>query len=94
MVSLHVLFFMINFSCVSYNTKGLRQDLKRVKIFNFLREKVPSGIILLQETHSVDLDLEKWSNKLNCDIFLNSGASNSRGTFIAFYKDLDYNVKH
>ena len=68
---------MQNFNCISYNTKGLRQENKRVKIFNFLKEKVADGIIMLQETHSIDSDLENWSNELNYYIFLNSGTSNS-----------------
>jgi len=85
---------MDDFAVVTYNVKGLRQKSKRVKIFNFLKTKVPCGIMMLQETHCVDSDLEEWSNELNCNVFLNSGTSNSRGTLIAFTKNLNARIIH
>ena len=52
---------------------------------------------MLQEAHCVDTDLEEWTNELDCDVFLNSGSSNSYGTLIAFTKNLkptiSYNFK-
>ena len=53
-----------DFVCISYNVKGLRRKEKRIKIFNYLKQKVQKGVILLQETHSTKDDLESWSNDL------------------------------
>ena len=85
---------MADFACVTYNVKGLRQKAKRVKIFEFLKTKVPCGIIMLQEAHCVDTDLEEWTNELDCDVFLNSGSSNSCGTLIAFTKNLNPTISY
>ena len=85
---------MADFTCVTYNVKGLRQKAKRVKIFEFLKTKVPCGIIMLQEAHCVDTDLEEWTNELDCDVFLNSGSSNSCGTLIAFTKNLNSTISY
>ena len=62
----------MNFSLISYNTRGLRDTNKRIKIFDFLKSKQKQGIIMLQETHSVAEDLERWQNELGYKTFLNS----------------------
>jgi hypothetical protein len=60
-------------------------------MFNYLKQKLQKGVILLQETHSTndDLesfstndDLESWSNDMGYKILLNNGTSNCRGTLI------------
>ena len=79
----------IDFACISYNVKGLRRTNKRVKIFNYLKEKVKKGVLLLQETHSTNDDLEAWSNEMGYKILLNNGTSNSRGTLIGISKILN-----
>ena len=53
---------------------------KRVKIFDFLKEKLGRGVLFIQETHSIPADKVPWSNELGFDIFLNNGESNARGT--------------
>ena len=65
-----------------YNVKGLRRKEKRTKMFNYLKQKLQKGVILLQETHSTKDDLESWSNDMGYKILLNNGTSNSRGTLI------------
>ena len=75
---------MGEFKCLSYNVKGVRNKEKRIKIFNFCKDKGKSGIILLQETHSIKKDVAKWKNEWGGDLYLNHGSSNSRGTLIAF----------
>ena len=45
----------INF--ISNNVKGIQNSLKRLKIFNSLKEKASyNGILFLQETHSSSKD--------------------------------------
>ena len=84
---------MDSIDIISYNTKGLRDLSKRRKIFDFLKDKLLSGIFFLQETHSAEFDAFKWQiewgNKSN--LYLNHGQSNARGTAIAF-KNLDFSV--
>ena len=55
--------------------RGIRNKKKRIKIFNYLKERLKNGLILLQETHSTNEDLENWSNELNCKLLLNSHTS-------------------
>ena len=83
---------MNDFSVISNNVRGLRNKNKRIKIFNYLKERLKIGLILLQETHSVVEDLENWSNELDCKLLLNSHTSMSRGTLIAISKNLDYKI--
>ena len=81
------------FSVITYNVRGLQTSKqKRITIFNYLKEKAPQGIFLLQETHSSDSVTQKWSNEWGSPIKYNHGTSNSRGTLIAFSKDLDYKI--
>ena len=62
---------------------------KRVKIFDFLKEKLGRGILFIQETHSTPADRVLRSNELGFDVFLNSGESNARGTLIAVSKNFE-----
>merc|ERR1712105_258490 len=82
----------LDFSCITHNTWGLKQKHKRVKIFNYLKEKVSKGIVFLQETHSVKNDLQKWKREWEGNLLLNHGTSNSRGNLIAFTKNFDYKL--
>ena len=50
----------LNFNVISLNTRALGNFAKRKKIFNYVKKHVSRrGIILLQETHSVQKD-EKY----------------------------------
>ena len=41
------------FNFLTNNVKGLQSTKKRLKLFNFLKNKIgPKGILFLQETHS------------------------------------------
>ena len=47
----------LNFDVISLNTRGLGNFAKRKKIFNYVKNMyLEGGIILLQETHSVQKD--------------------------------------
>ena len=74
-------------SCLTYNVKGLRQKLKRIKVFNYVKEKLKNGFRFMQETHSVQNDILDWQNEWGSQMILNHGTSNSRGTLIAFSSD-------
>ena len=81
-----------NFNCLSFNVKGLQNKSKRLQIFNYSKEKVRNGIVLLQETHSSVEQEGKWKKEWEEDIYQNHGSSNSRGTLIAFSKGFDKKV--
>ena len=51
----------IDFNFLKINVKGLQSIKKRLKLFNFLKNKIgPKGILFLQETHSsVEIE-KKW----------------------------------
>ena len=84
----------IDFAGISYNVKGLRRTNKRIKIFNYLKEKFKKCVVLLQETHSTNDDLESWSNKMGYKILLNNGTSNNCGTLIGISKKIEYKILH
>ena len=49
----------LNFNFLTNNVKGLQSTKKRLKLFNFLKNKIgPKGILFLQETHS-SVEIEK-----------------------------------
>ena len=80
---------MDKLSIATFNTKGLRNDVKRNKVFSHFMQKIKSGVLMLQETHSIENDRETWSNELNpYKIYLNHGTSNSRGTLMAVSNNL------
>ena len=52
----------LNFKFLTNNVKGLQSTRKRLKLLNFLKNKIgPNGILLLKETHSsVEIE-KKWA---------------------------------
>ena len=57
------------FSCVTYNVKGLRDKCKRNKNFSYLKDKVKNGFVMLQETHSIENDFANWKHEWQGEIF-------------------------
>ena len=43
----------------TYNVRGLRDNVKRARMFNLFKNSL-KGIIFLQEMHAVPQDLELW----------------------------------
>lgn len=68
------------FSFVSLNTRGLR-DFKRKSILLFCKNESS----VLQETHSVDLDENFWSNQWGDKILFSHGSNRSAGVAILLY---------
>ena len=62
----------------SFNTRGLRNDFKRNNIFKWLKNSHP-GISMIQESHSIIIDHDKWAKEWNGLIFFSDGNSNSKG---------------
>ena len=59
---------------ISNNVKGLQNSLKRIKVFEYLKEYLGSnGFLLLRESHSSLADEKKWTNELKGRIFFSHG---------------------
>ena len=69
------------FSLTSLNCRDLRDKTKRLTLFNWLKTKY-KGLVLLQETHSTELDENQWEKEWGNKIFFSHGQSNSRGVAI------------
>ncbi len=68
----------------SLNTRGLRDNKKRVGLFHWLKryKSGNSSFVFLQETHS-DPDQEtRWKREWGADILFSHGESNARGVAI------------
>jgi exonuclease III len=75
----------------TFNVRGLRDNLKRQRLFTYFRNKM-KGIIYLQETHSVESDLEKWKKEWQGEMYISSGTSQSKGTAILIAPNIDYAI--
>ena len=67
----------LNFNFLSNNVKGLQSSKKRLKLFNFLKNKIgPKGILFLQETHSSVETEKKWIDDFKDKIYYSHGNLN------------------
>ena len=86
----------LNFDVISLNTRGLGNFAKRKKIFNYVKKHVSRrGIVLLQETHSVQKDEKVWANQFGCgkgSVIFSHGKSDARGVLVAFREAVDYKI--
>ena len=66
-----------SFNFLTNNVNGLQLTKKRLKLFNFLKNKIgPKGIFFLQETYS-SAETEKWVDNFKDKIYLSHGKTNS-----------------
>lgn len=75
----------------TYNTRGLRKNTKRRKVFAFLH-KQNRDIILIQETHATKKDETYWGNEWGGTIIFSHGSALSRGVCILFNPKLTFNI--
>ena len=74
-----------NICFVKNNVKGLQSTKKRLKLIEYLKDKLESnGVIFLQETHSVFDDENSWADDFKGRIFFSHGTANSHGVSIAY----------
>ena len=83
-----------DFNFLSNNVKWLQSSKKRLKLFQYFKNKIsPKGIFFLQETHSLKVTKNIWSDEFNGDIFFSYGKTDSCGVLIGFYGNINYSVK-
>ena len=70
---------------VSLNVRGLRDGVKRRRVFRYLK-RMNADIALLQEMHSSKDIEEMWSNEWGNKIIYSNGTNNSKGVAILFTK--------
>mgnify|MGYP001556512402 CR=1 FL=1 len=73
-------------SIFSLNIRGLRDRLKRLELFRWLKRyyKAEKAFVLLQETHSIKDDETTWKREWGSEIVFSHGCSNARGVAILF----------
>lgn len=75
----------------SQNVNGIRDFVKRRKIFTYFKQK-QVDILCLQETHSVVEDEKFWKNEWKGHVLFSHGQANSKGVAIFFRNNLDYEI--
>ena len=80
---------------VTNNVKGLQSSKKRLKLIEYLKNKLESnGVLFLQETHSISNDENAWADDFKGQVFFSHGTSNSRGVLIAYLGSKSFVVKN
>ena len=79
--------FMDKLKLLSLNTRGLRDNCKRKKMFTYLKTQ-KADIYFLQETHSCDKDAFMWNSMWGNECIFSHGASNARGVGILLSKKI------
>lgn len=70
-------------SFFSFNTRGLKDSIKRKAVFLYCKGQ-QAQCIFLQETHSDDSDVKFWSQQWGDKIFFSHGTNCSAGVAICF----------
>ena len=83
---------MTSLNVITYNVKGMQQNAKRNKIFNYVNDKIGSGIVFFQECHSTPECEANWRKSWDGKMFFSHGSSNSTGCAIAFSKGLNIDI--
>ena len=82
-----------DFNFLSNNVKGLQSSKKRLKLFQYFKNKIsPKCILFLQETHSSKVTEEIWSDEFNGTLFFSHGKTNSCCVLAGFYNNINYFV--
>ena len=84
---------MQNLRIASMNIRGLGNNFKCKKIFNYLHQK-EIDIALLQETHSIKSQAKIWCSQWHGCGYFSHGESNARGVAIFINKKANIQVKH
>lgn len=73
----------------TYNTRGLRDFSKRKQLYALLKHK-NLDVVLLQETHAIDMEINLWRSQWGGEIMYANGTSQSKGVIILIKRGLNY----
>ena len=80
-----------NIEIISANVRGLRQQFKRIDLFNYFK-KLKADIVCLQETHLIQKDLNTIRKEWNIEYFIAGNSTNSRGVAILINNTFEYTI--
>ena len=81
---------IVDFEILSYNVRGIGNDKKRKKLFNYIKKHTSSNtIVCLQETHSTK-DVLLWKYQWHGNMIFSHGSSNQKEVLAAFRYGLEY----
>ena len=81
---------ILNF--LSRNVNGLKSSKKRIKMFEYFREKISNnGIIFLQETHSSKDTFNNWRDDFKGEVFFSHGSTSSCSVMVGYMGSKNFN---
>ena len=82
-----------DFNFLSNNVKRLKSSKKRLKLFQYSKNKISlKDIMFLQETYSLKVTEKIWSDEFNGDLFFSYGKTNSCIVLVGFCGNINYSV--
>ena len=82
----------MNFKICSLNVRGLGDKVKRREVFNWLRDKKFS-IIMLQEVHCIDKNIPIYLAEWGCEGLFSCHTSASAGVCIVFNNNINSQIQ-
>ena len=83
-----------NIKFLSSKVRGLQCKRKRLKVTEYLKDKIGSnGFLFLQETHSTEKNEISWKKDFNGQMFFSHGKSNSCGVLISYFGPYKLSIK-
>ena len=76
---------------ISFNARGLNEELKRRAIFDHYRRRC--DVFCIQETHATESSANLWKHEWGGPAYFDNGESNSRGVAILIRKGLNCTTK-
>ena len=86
----------VPFDILSISTRGIRDSLKRHKVFEWLKNHTSkNAVIFIQESHSTADIQNLWSQQWHSreQLIFSHGDFNARGVLVAFWEHLDYQIE-
>lgn len=77
---------MASLNIVSYNVRGIRNQIKRRKVIRYLHER-KYDIVFIQESHCTNADQKMWENEWGGKAFFSHGSSEAKGVGIWIKKN-------
>ena len=84
---------MSELKVATFNCRGLRGQVKRRDVVNYLRKK-DYDILLLQDTHLTTQTVNNFNHLWRGKGYHSCGSSNSRGTSILFKSNVQHEIIH
>ena len=83
----------LDFEIICCNARGIADEKKRKKIFNYLKKKSsPKATIFIQESHSDKNSANLWRYQWRGEIYFSHGTKSSGGGLIALRNGLEHKV--